>query len=182
MKVDLFFFRWLELAEGTLSLGLYRRPQVLLAPLPDLCGRNRLQRVSNHLVCRGGDQRARREHQPRNPTLRLLLFEPFEFAEDRFNHLTAPEQALVRRGFGRFRLDKGEQLVRHAVATRRVRHRQDLGRQHVRTAVREAVTSHPLFGRLDDVQQLAPVLQGVPKVRQPAVRRNELRRWHPFRA
>jgi hypothetical protein len=105
LKLGLFFFRLFESAEGLLSWRLHRRAQVLLTPLPDLVGRNRLQCFLDTVLCGCRNHRPHCEQQAGKPTMGLVLFEPFEFANHGFNDLTAAEQAFLGRGLAGFLLD-----------------------------------------------------------------------------
>jgi hypothetical protein len=108
LKVGLVFFLRSELAEGLVSLCLHRRPQVLLTPLPDRSGWNRLQGGWDHFGCRARHPCPHREHQAGKATLGLMVFKSFEGAKDGFTHLTASQEAFVGSGFGRLRRHQGE--------------------------------------------------------------------------
>jgi len=88
--------------KGQSALRLDGRSKKVASPLVDIGGRHGGQRFLEVFRGRFGDGCSHRQHHPREPTLALLSFQPFAFADQRFKAFTAAKQTFI--GLGQARL------------------------------------------------------------------------------
>ena len=75
-----------------------------------LCG-NRCHGRLHHLPGGLRDNRGNAQYQAGETTLGLILFDPFELTQDRFDDFAAAKEVFLGFGFRRLAFHKGEELL-----------------------------------------------------------------------